>query len=89
LIERNIGLIGFMGTGKTSVGRALAISLDRQFFDTDTLIESTAGRTIPQIFNEEGEKSVIMNLQSLALAEALCSRSRMSKLFGIAVLLYC
>jgi shikimate kinase len=57
LTEKNIGLIGFMGTGKTSIGRALANSLDRQFFDTDMLIETAAGKKIPQIFKEEGEES--------------------------------
>jgi len=54
---RNIGLIGFMGTGKTTVGKALASSTGRQFFDTDTLVEELAGKTISQIFLTEGEES--------------------------------
>jgi len=53
--NRNIGLIGFMGTGKTAIGSALAIDTHRQFFDTDTLIEQRAGKTITEIFEEEGE----------------------------------
>jgi shikimate kinase len=56
-LTRNIGLIGFMGTGKTTIGRALANSIGRQFYDTDTLVESAIGKTIPQIFLEDGEGS--------------------------------
>jgi shikimate kinase len=54
---RNVGLIGFMGTGKTTIGKALARSTHRQFFDTDTLVEEIAGKTISQIFLTEGEES--------------------------------
>lgn len=52
--SRNIVLTGFMGTGKTTVGRHLAELLDRQFVDTDTLIERQHG-PIPTIFSEHGE----------------------------------
>ena len=48
-------LIGFMGAGKTHLGRALAQSLGYQFTDLDSLIEETAGCSIPRIFNREGE----------------------------------
>jgi Shikimate kinase len=48
-------LIGYRGTGKTSVGRILAESLDLPFFDTDTLVERTAGVSIPEIFRQHGE----------------------------------
>jgi len=51
----NIVLIGFMGTGKSAVGRVLAGRLGRQHLDTDAEIERLAGRTIPEIFTEEGE----------------------------------
>jgi len=51
----NIVLIGFMGTGKSAVGRALARRLGWRHLDTDAEIERQAGRTIPQIFTEEGE----------------------------------
>lgn len=51
----NIALIGFMGTGKTSVGRLLAESLGFEFLDTDELIQSRTGRTIADIFAKEGE----------------------------------
>lgn len=51
----NLALIGFMGTGKTSVGRVLAETLGFEFLDTDELIQSRTGRTIADIFNKEGE----------------------------------
>jgi shikimate kinase len=52
---RNIALIGFMGTGKSSVGRLIADQLSFQFVDTDELIERRAGKTISRIFAEDGE----------------------------------
>lgn len=51
----NVSLIGFMGTGKTSVGRIVANRLRFGFIDTDHLIELRAGKTITRIFQEDGE----------------------------------
>jgi len=51
---RNLVLTGFMGTGKTTVGRILADRLGFGFVDTDEVIESRAG-PIPEIFEREGE----------------------------------
>jgi len=51
----NIALIGFMGCGKSSVGRLVAAQLGFQFVDTDDLIESRAGKSIADIFTQEGE----------------------------------
>jgi len=51
----NLALIGFMGTGKTSVGRLLAEQLRFEFLDTDELIQSRTGRTINDIFAQDGE----------------------------------
>ncbi len=51
----SIALIGYRGCGKTTVGRALAELLGGRHVDTDDLIVQTAGRTIAQIFAEEGE----------------------------------
>lgn len=51
----NIALIGFMGTGKSSVGRLVALHLHFDFVDTDEWIEARAGRTIAEIFAQAGE----------------------------------
>lgn len=52
---RNIALIGFMGTGKSSVGRVLTEHLHFEFVDTDDLVEARAGKTITEIFRQDGE----------------------------------
>ena len=52
----NLALIGFMGTGKSCVGRMLATQLRFDFVDTDQLIEARAGRTIAMIFEQAGEE---------------------------------
>lgn len=51
----NIVLIGFMATGKTIIGKALARELKMDFIDTDSLIEMNEGKSISKIFEEEGE----------------------------------
>ena len=51
----NIYLIGFMGVGKSAVGRALARSLRMAFIDSDWAIEQKAGKAIARIFADEGE----------------------------------
>lgn len=51
----NIFLVGLMGAGKTSVGRALAKRLHKSFYDTDHEIERATGVKIPLIFEIEGE----------------------------------
>lgn len=52
---RNVVLIGFMGTGKTSTGKMLAQRLGCAFIDMDVKIEEEAGMTIPEIFAQFGE----------------------------------
>jgi shikimate kinase len=51
----NLALVGFMGTGKSSVGRLVADQLRFSFVDTDELIEAHAGKSIREIFAQEGE----------------------------------
>ena len=54
-MKTSIALIGFMGTGKTAVGKALAARLGREFIELDSLIEQKAGRSLPEIFQQDGE----------------------------------
>ena len=54
-MKSSIALIGFMGVGKTVVGKALAKKLNKEFVELDYLIEQKAGKTIPEIFEQEGE----------------------------------
>jgi shikimate kinase len=51
----NIVLIGFMGTGKTSVGRLVAEQLHFHYLDTDEMIQAATGKTIAEIFSASGE----------------------------------
>ncbi len=52
----NIFLSGFMGTGKSTIGRILADKLECSFMDLDDYVEEKAGKSIPEIFEESGEK---------------------------------
>ncbi len=65
---RNVVLIGFMGCGKTTVGRKLQELLGYPFFDTDQMIEAQTGRTIPEIFAGDGEPA-FRNLETRVLGE--------------------
>lgn len=55
VMEKNIVLIGFMGTGKTAVGKRLATILNREFLDSDYEVEAVTGMSISQLFNKYGE----------------------------------
>lgn len=55
--KENVILIGFMGCGKSTVGRKLANAFDYEFLDTDELIEEQQGKKISDIFAEEGEEA--------------------------------
>src|SRR6185437_16515182 len=67
-----ISLVGFMGAGKTTVGRALAAKLGWDFVDLDDLIQARDGRTIPEIFKSSGELA-FRDLESRLLQELICS----------------
>ena len=80
--RRNIVLTGFMGTGKTAVGRAVGRILGREFVDMDELIAARAGKPIPRIFAEDGErakrlvKQILRNKRKIAtLLEELSLRT--------------
>src|SRR5699024_6127765 len=54
--QRNVVLIGMPGCGKTTVGKALARRMGKDFVDVDEEIVRQAGRSIPEIFAQEGEE---------------------------------
>lgn len=62
-----------MGTGKSIIGRRLAVELRYRFVDTDHLIEKMAQKRIPRIFAEDGE-SFFRDLEVTAVAEAAASK---------------
>lgn len=53
--DKNIVLIGYMGSGKSTVGRKAARAVEFNFLDTDALIEQEEGMTIAKLFEEKGE----------------------------------
>ncbi|HEY7166761.1 MAG TPA: shikimate kinase [Candidatus Binatia bacterium] len=67
---KNIALTGFMGVGKSAVGRQLARRLKRRFVDLDRAIEKSAGLKVKQLFKQRGE-SAFRNLEQTVLAEIL------------------
>lgn len=69
----NLILTGFMGTGKSEVGRQIARQLSREFVDMDTLIEQREGRTVADIFRQRGEAH-FRKLEA-ALCRELAARS--------------
>ncbi len=66
----NIVLVGFMATGKSTVGRALAQRLAFSVVDTDDMIEAKAGKPISQIFADAGE-AAFRELEAAAAREAV------------------
>ena len=64
----NVALIGFMGTGKTSVGRLTAELLHFDYLDTDEMIQAATGRTIAEIFSTNGERA-FRELEEKTVAE--------------------
>jgi shikimate kinase len=73
-VERHAGhqvvLVGMMGVGKTTVGQRVAAALDRPFSDSDEVIQARTGRTVAQIFAEEGEPAFRV-LEAKVLTECL------------------
>ncbi len=82
---RNIFLIGYRGTGKTTVARLLGARLDRKWVDADDELEKEAGRTIKQIFAEDGE-SVFRDLETRVLCRLATAEKRVVALGGGVIL---
>lgn len=72
---RNIVITGFMGTGKTSVGKEVARRLGWEFVDMDTLLEERLGMTIADVFASHGE--AFFREQERALCRELADRGRL------------
>jgi len=68
----SIVLVGMMAVGKTSVGKRLATSRGWEFFDSDRAIEVMTGKTVAQIWREDGEPA-FRRLETQVLADALAS----------------
>lgn len=84
---KNIVLIGFMGSGKSTVGRELHQRLGYSLIDMDHLIEETMGKKITEIFKEEGESAFrdFETLQLLEIAKEADSRQIISTGGGIVI----
>ncbi len=73
-MKGNLILTGFMGTGKTSLGKLLAAKLGRGFVDLDQKIEKDSGMTITEIFEKHGEK-YFRELEKKAVAEVTARKN--------------
>jgi shikimate kinase len=69
-LEGPVAIVGYMGSGKSTVGRALARALSREFVDLDRAIVRRAGCGIPEIFAENGEDH-FRDLEHQTLLDAL------------------
>ena len=71
----NLILVGFSCSGKTTLGRNVARRLRLNFVDTDRYIEEMAGRTIPEIFREDGE-TAFRALESEAISRIMAEQNQ-------------
>ena len=78
---KRLVLTGFMGAGKSTVGRLLAARTGFTFLDLDTHLERRAGATIPQLFERHGEAR-FRRRESIALASALAASNTILALGG-------
>jgi shikimate kinase len=77
-------LIGMPGSGKSTIGRRLAKSLGVAMLDTDSVIEQTDGRTIPEIFTNDGEKG-FRRIEEQVIRDMLVSHDGVLSLGGGAI----
>jgi shikimate kinase len=97
----NVILVGFMGAGKSSVGRLLARRLGRCFVETDEMITAAEGRSIPEIFAEKGEahfralEEEVVRLLALKCGEVIatggglpCTEGRLEALRSIGTVVW-
>lgn len=72
---QNIILVGFMGCGKSTVGREIGLQLNYPLVDTDTLIVESVGKTVAKIFSQHGEQ-YFRDLETDLLSQILASDCR-------------
>ena len=97
----NLYLVGYMGSGKSSVGKRLANRLDLDFYDLDKMIEDYANAPISQIFRESGEESFrslenhmlnkVMEMDNLVIATGggtPCHSDNMTKILDHGLVVY-
>jgi shikimate kinase len=83
--KRNIVLIGFMGAGKSTVGKLLSKKLGRKFLDTDEIIEKKMSLAISQIFEKYGE-AYFRDIESQVVKEVSAVGNQIISLGGGAIL---
>jgi shikimate kinase len=83
--KRNIALVGMMGSGKSTVGRLLAERLGWRLIDTDERIVAAAGRSIADIFEQDGEPA-FRDMETRAVLEATAGKHAVLALGGGAIL---
>jgi len=81
----NLVLIGLRGSGKSTVGRLLADRLNREFFDTDSIVQERAGKTIREIFETVGEPG-FRELESAVVLECAAKTNAVIATGGGAIL---
>jgi len=84
-MAKAIILTGFMGTGKTAVGREVARRLDVPFVDMDAEIEARTGKPIPRIFSEDGE-ATFREMEAVLIRDLSASRDSWTELAAGAVI---
>ena len=82
---KNIYFVGFMGSGKSRVGKAFAQMLGWPFHDTDSLIEQKAGKSISQIFAKDGEE-VFRHIETSIIKDIAKKKNNVVALGGGAVI---
>ena len=75
MVKSNIALIGFMGTGKSTIGKALAASIGKSFLEMDAMIEKRAALTIPEIFQQS---EIVFREYEMALCKEIGENVRNS-----------
>lgn len=85
MTSNTIFLIGYRGTGKSTVARLLAAALGWDWVDADAALEAQLGKSIRQVFAEEGETA--FRNHEAAVLEELCRRSRLVVATGGGVVL--